>query len=431
MWMSIFYRSCGQVACTGLACVTLLVACASPDRPTDPTAGDDPSATLSVVSGNHQTGIAGLPLASHLVVRLTTSAGAPVVGASIAWGGNDGTLTPSVSQTDATGLASASWSLQYLYGFQAVSASRVGVQSTAAYFDAVAMPAPLILHFDGAQWSTQLADTNLSLVQLRGITGTSTQVTTFGGSCGGVFLAVFDGTTWRPARGNDCSGTTDEFTSVSIRSATESFRVFRYTANGTALGNVDRYGGGSLTSWNLSFPLYAVWAAPATEAWTVGDRGGVSHYDGTAWSNQSSGTTRNLVAVWGSSTHQIFAAGDSGVVVAYDGSVWAPQNSRTTAALHAVQGSSPTDVFAVGASGTIVHFDGTSWTPQASGSIQDLYGLWVRSPSDVYAVGNAGTLLHYDGVRWINLDLGSPMNCRGIWGSSPTDIFVVGSVGIP
>ena len=54
-----------------------------------------------------------------------------------------------------------------------------------------------------------------------------------------------------------------------------------------------------------------------TNLYAVGDYGTVAHYDGTAWTLQSSGTTEDLFAVWGSSQGGLYAVGRSGTVLQY------------------------------------------------------------------------------------------------------------------
>ena len=118
----------------------------------------------------------------------------------------------------------------------------------------------------------------------------------------------------------------------------------------------------------------------------------------------------------------------------YDGSAWSLETSNTQNNLYGVWGSSSTDVFAVGANATIVHFDGTEWSPMNTGTtgvFTDLYGVWGSSSTNVYAVGALGVIVHYDGNTWSSLSSGDDTryDLHGVWGSSATNIFVVGNNG--
>jgi hypothetical protein len=105
----------------------------------------------------------------------------------------------------------------------------------------------------------------------------------------------------------------------------------------------------------------------------------------------------DLYGVWGSSGTDVFAVGGSGTIMHYDGSAWSAMSSGTTDLLFSVWGRSATDVFAVGGNGTILHHDGRAWSAMSSGTTNHLEGVWGSSASDVFAVGNGGTILHYAG----------------------------------
>jgi hypothetical protein len=53
----------------------------------------------------------------------------------------------------------------------------------------------------------------------------------------------------------------------------------------------------------------------------VGSGGLILHYDGTSWSEMTSGTS-SLSGVWGTSSSDIFAVGYDGTIVHYDGTGW-------------------------------------------------------------------------------------------------------------
>jgi hypothetical protein len=100
---------------------------------------------------------------------------------------------------------------------------------------------------------------------------------------------------------------------------------------------------------------------------------------------------RALLGIWGSGPRDVFAVGNRGTILHYDGSAWSAQTSGTVEELHGVWGSGPGDVFAVG-SGTMLHYDGTAWREQTLGIRPDLSAVWGSGPTNLYAVGDV--ILH-------------------------------------
>ena len=88
---------------------------------------------LVLVSGNGQNGNVSQPLASSVVVRVIDASGIPVTGINVTWtlaaGNAGGFASPSVSQTDGSGLATILWTLGSKVGLQQVTVSVTGVPS--------------------------------------------------------------------------------------------------------------------------------------------------------------------------------------------------------------------------------------------------------------------------------------------------------------
>lgn len=82
-----------------------------------------PPASVAVSSGNAQAGPTSAALANPLVVLVTDSLGNPVSGATVAWSTSGGSLSPASSITNASGLASTTWTLGATGGAQSASAS--------------------------------------------------------------------------------------------------------------------------------------------------------------------------------------------------------------------------------------------------------------------------------------------------------------------
>ncbi len=104
------------------------------------TGNPGPPASLQAVSGNGQSGLPGEQLSTPLVVRLVDAMGNGLAGRSVAWpvatGG--GTITSATTTTDATGSASATWTLGPVAGINIVIPASSGFTAT---FMATSSPA--------------------------------------------------------------------------------------------------------------------------------------------------------------------------------------------------------------------------------------------------------------------------------------------------
>ncbi|AKU95061.1 hypothetical protein AKJ09_01725 [Labilithrix luteola] len=112
-------------------------------------------------------------------------------------------------------------------------------------------------------------------------------------------------------------------------------------------------------------PLNAIWAANATDVWSVGDYGVIRRFrgvptPGTAWEIVASPTKQHLHGIWGSSSSDIWAVGDGGTFLHYDGTEW-----------HSVPAVLP------------------------SGTVPNLFGIWGADASDIWAIGD-GVVMHHE-----------------------------------
>jgi hypothetical protein len=173
------------------------------------------------------------------------------------------------------------------------------------------------------------------------------------------------------------------------------------------------------------------------------------------WTRMASGTSYSLNSIWGSSPADVFSLGEPGGrfeegIFHFDGAAWSLQSTQPDVTLYSVWGSGPTDIFAVGTSplgkrgydGVILHYDGASWTSLAGpgvgtpdGSVQvAFFSVWGTSPSSVFAVGEASTdfdrglIAHYDGSRWTEMPFNSADGrvLNDVGGTSEQDVYAVG-----
>jgi len=221
------------------------------------------------------------------------------------------------------------------------------------------------------------------------------------------------------------SGTTNTLHGVWGSSATDVFAVGNY-------GTILHYNGSTWSpmSSGTTNTLHGVWGSSATDVFAVGNYGTILHYNGIIWSSMNNISDRvNFEGIWGSSGLDVFAVGSGefleqiGFVFHYNGSNWSDITSGTNDELHSVWGSTGSDVFAVG-DGGIFHYDGLNWSEISQYGI--LRDIWGSSGTDVFAVGSYGTILHYEGSSWEEMPSGTNALLKGIWGSSGTDVFAVG-----
>jgi hypothetical protein len=146
--------------------------------------------------------------------------------------------------------------------------------------------------------------------------------------------------------------------------------------------------GGTFTSLFGSFP---------TDVWAVGP-GGIQHYDGHAWSAMPAPSgAPALSGVWVSALWDAWFVGARGTVVHWDGSTLASVPSGTTKDLTCVTGTSAADVWAGGQDGTLLHWDGSQWitytTPAGAGhAIND---VWRAFDADVFFVDDTGAVTRF------------------------------------
>jgi alpha-tubulin suppressor-like RCC1 family protein len=100
------------------------------------TNGDTAHVVMTIVSGATQSGAASSALPAALSVRVTDRFGNPIVGDKLTWNGaisGGGTVSAITSTTDATGLASTSWTLGARAGAQTLQAVESGKSLTANF----------------------------------------------------------------------------------------------------------------------------------------------------------------------------------------------------------------------------------------------------------------------------------------------------------
>lgn len=156
---------------------------------------------------------------------------------------------------------------------------------------------------------------------------------------------------------------------------------------------------------------------------TVGELGSVYAFQ-NEWATLRRGELIRLGAIEGTGASDIYAVGQEGVVLHYDGQEWLREHSGTDRDLYAVWCSDTGRVFAVGYDVITTRTHG-SWAVESSVDDHWLRAVWGLADDDVYAGGMSGIILHYDGETWTPMETPTTSTIRGIWGSGPDDIFAV------
>lgn len=65
-----------------------------------------------------------------------------------------------------------------------------------------------------------------------------------------------------------------------------------------------------------------VMARSASDIWVVGDKGLAAHYDGSTWTETSTGTTANFTRIWANAANDVWAVGSQSTTAYFDGTHW-------------------------------------------------------------------------------------------------------------
>ncbi len=175
--------------------------------------------------------------------------------------------------------------------------------------------------------------------------------------------------------------------------------------------------------------LQAIWGTSKDDLW-LGDssNGRVFVYDGNQWRTTLTQTVE-VEDLWGSSSTDIYAAGIFGVSH-WDGSRWSNLEVDGSPGASGVFGFSQSDVWLVGDFAGVQHFNGTRWEHTSERFDDDFETshtkLWGSAPNDVWAVGELGVISHFDGDDWTQLEVGDSPFLNQVHGSSTGNVWVTG-----
>jgi hypothetical protein len=230
----------------------------------------------------------------------------------------------------------------------------------------------------------------------------------------GPAFAHFDGTAWSPIT----LGSTGDLWWVTGTGAA-SDTVWLGGAGGRVLQFSRAAGTATETVLDPTIIVFGIWGATDDDVWAVGgdvnapsDTAQVWHYDGTTWTRSdipSEAAARFAVyKVWGRSSTDVYAVGTTGLGMHWDGTAWTTMSMGTSSNLFTVHGDA-TDVWAVGGdfSGEIQHSDGGAFTAEAPSMALQINGVYGGGDTP-YAVGASGGVYMRGGATWMADPRGAP-----------------------
>lgn len=166
----------------------------------------------------------------------------------------------------------------------------------------------------------------------------------------------------------------------------------------------------------LDGALLSIWGSSSDDIWTVGGslgNGGdafVLRFDRKVWRRVRPGGTETYWWVHGTSANDVWLVGEKGRITHWDGTKFEETASGTTATLFGVWAAAPNDVWAVGGipdnqnepNDVVLHWDGVSWKPEELPEKKKatMFKVWGSSKDDVYVVGDVGLVWHRSGGAW-------------------------------
>jgi hypothetical protein len=195
---------------------------------------------------------------------------------------------------------------------------------------------------------------------------------------------------------------------------------------------------------NLDGALLGIWGTSEKDVWAVGGPLGNAgfealalHFDGTAWKRMPAGGADSYWWVHGTSATDVWLVGEKGRITHWDGTKLEERASGTTATLFGVWAAAPDDAWAVGgvpdqptaANDVLLHWDGAAWKHEALPETNHvaLFKVWGASRDDLYVVGEAGLVWHRAGGTWTREAKGvASGRLTTVSGCSAQEVFAVG-----
>ena len=153
--------------------------------------------------------------------------------------------------------------------------------------------------------------------------------------------------------------------------------------------------------------LFGVWGTGPTDAWAVGDKGTVLHWNGVTWLARQAPTTKTLRAVGGTGANDVWMVGDDGVAIHFNGATF-QENSPTDTKfnLNAVHASADgSALLLAGDAGTIYRRQKDGWKLENTKASVNLRAIHAINAGLAWAAGDQGTALKLSGGAWTTTSL--------------------------
>jgi len=166
------------------------------------------------------------------------------------------------------------------------------------------------------------------------------------------------------------------------------------------------------------------------------DSGLVIHYDGVEWQEVTKLPTEQLTAIWGTSSNDLWVGGFHGGLFHYDGTTWTqdsipiPEAYDTTyfSMFDVIVGSSFDNIYAryrrEPGGAWFLHYDGTEWRVVTHDSADRLKRLWVSEFGTLFSVGTLGVSRWIDFQQEIIFENDDEFYFHEIFGVDSENIFI-------
>ncbi len=171
---------------------------------------------------------------------------------------------------------------------------------------------------------------------------------------------------------------------------------------------------------NRKGAVNACWGTSSNDMFFVGNGGSIFHYDGTKFTQMTSGTTKDIGQIWGTSDNNIWASGwnqtiAESVLLHYDGTAWSVQDLSKLGdigvgkdGLIGVWTCDSANHHITVASGSFIYrtSDNGLWRKDTlknslgGGAYVGLNQIRGNNSSDFMVQGGAGFLSHWNGKTW-------------------------------
>lgn len=157
-----------------------------------------------------------------------------------------------------------------------------------------------------------------------------------------------------------------------------------------------------LQSTGTSLGFIDVWGAAANDVWAAGFEG-IEHWNGTEWSVYGSpaGVAGPYTRIWGIDSSHVWSIGPRGTLLYWDGSAWAVKVSEPSVEFDDIWGYDAGHIWAVGHTrqadpdderGVMFVWDGISWKRDATIAVR-LQRIWGLDKDNIWALGEGGAIL--------------------------------------